>query len=488
MKGLPIKIKFTLWYLAVLSLILTVLGTGIYAAMSSRLHSSFDDSLKKRADQIVDFKDIIPIVAGGAFEEETGELISFYFYFDHALVNVSHRQIEIPAGEECINAVLGGENLYKTIELNNKPFTLYAVPYSPEPKRIMLDKFNIDPNNGAGRKKVRFTNPKLPDEIEIEKAVLIVARSTKDLDRALTTLFHILLYSLPITLFLSGWGGIFLLNRILRPIDDISQTTRKIEETDLTQRIKVTADDELGHLAQTINQMLSRLEKAFTRQKQLTSDASHELRGPIAVIQAEASLSLQKKRQAQSYRTSIEVIATAAERMSGIIKQLLFLARTDSSSQSLSFKSIDVHLLVSNLCDELDVLCQDKGLNLRYTSKGTVLIEGDESLLRTLFINLLTNAIRYTPVGGHINVDVSIENNMAVITFQDTGIGIPPKDVPYIFERFYRVDKARSRESGGSGLGLSIADQIVQVHHGRILVTSEMDTGSTFVVKLPVIS
>jgi hypothetical protein len=192
MKGLPIKIKFTLWYLAVLSLILTVLGTGIYAAMSSRLHSSFDDSLKKRADQIVDFKDIIPIVAGGAFEEETGELISFYFYFDHALVNVSHRQIEIPAGEECINAVLGGENLYKTIELNNTSFTLYAIQYSPEPKRIMLDKFNIDPNNGAGRKKVRFTNPKLPDEIEIEKAVLIVARSTKDLEMALTTLFHIL--------------------------------------------------------------------------------------------------------------------------------------------------------------------------------------------------------------------------------------------------------------------------------------------------------
>jgi len=487
MNGLSIKIKFTLWYLAVLSVVLIVLGTGIYFALSSQLLSAFDHSLKKRADQILNFKDIIPIVAGGAFEEETGELISFYFYSGDALVDISHRQIKIPAREEFINAVLGGENRYKTIEINNNPFKIYAVLYSPVKKTIRLDKFTVEREYGPGQEEVRFKDLRLPNQIEIEDAVLMVARSTTDIDMALKKLFQILIFALPITLLLSGWGGIFLLNRILSPIDEISQTTRKIGETDLTKRIKVETDDELGNLAQTINLMLARLEKAFKRQKELTSDASHELRAPLAVIQAEASLSLQKKRNEEAYRKSMEVIVSAADRMSRIIKQILFLARSDSGRRTLSFRSIDLSLLLSDLCDEMDVLCQEKGLKLKYNPGNTVIIAGDEPLLRNLFLNLLINAIRYTPAGGRIRVNLSTENGMAEIEFQDTGIGIPPEDVPYIFERFYRVDKARSRESGGSGLGLSVADQIVKAHKGKIHVKSEMDKGSTFVVKLPVI-
>lgn len=487
MNGLSIKIKFTLWYLGVLALILAFLGAGIYFALSSQLHSSFDNSLEKRAEQILNFKDIIPIVAGGAFEEETGELISFYFYFDNSLFNVSHRQVEIPAGEAFIHGVLGGKNLYKTIELNHNTFKIYAVRYSPKTKIINLDKFKVEPSDGTGRRKVRFKHPGLPDEIEIENAVLLVARSTTGIDMALKKLLQILIFAFPTTLFLSGWGGIFLLSRILSPIDKISQTTRTIGETDLTKRIKIQTDDELGHLAQTINLMLTRLEKAFKRQKELTSDASHELRAPLAVIQAEASLALQRKRDATTYRKSIEVIAASAERMSGIIKQILFLARSDSGRHRLSSRSVDLSMLLSNLCDEMNVLCMDKGLDLRYTLESTVIINGDEQFLRNMFVNFLTNAIRYTLANGSITVDLSTENGMAAIKFTDTGIGIPPEDKPYIFERFYRVDKARSRESGGSGLGLAIADQIAKAHKGKILLKSEVDKGSTFIVKLPVI-
>ncbi len=493
MNGLSIKIKFTLWYLTVLSLILIVLGTGIYFALSHQLHSSFNHSLKKRADQILNFRDIISIVAGGTFEEEAGELISFDFYFADELVNISPRQIKIPVQKEFINTVLGGESLYGTIQINNEPFQVYAVPYSPGPEKIRLDKFRIGKKNSPGREDGGFKSAGLPNQIQIEAAALMVARSTTDIEMALKKLLQILLFAFPMTLFLSGWGGIFLLNRILRPIDQISQTARKIGETDLTQRIKVQADDELGTLAQTINLMLARLEKAFKRQKELTSDASHELRAPLAVIQAEASLTLQKNRDARTYRQSMEVIATEAERMSGIIKQILFLARTDSDRQTLSFKEIDLNRLLSDLCDEIDILCQDKGLKLRYCPGFTVNILGDGALLRRVFVNLLTNAIRYTPVNGSITVtlsteNLSTENKMAAIKFTDTGIGIPNEDLPYIFERFYRVDKARSRASGGSGLGLSIADQIVKAHGGEIHVKSKIDQGSTFVVNLPVLS
>lgn len=496
MNGPSIKVKFTLWYLTVLSVILVILGTSIYLALHRQLHASFNQSLKERADQILNFRDIIPIVAGGAFEEEPGELISFYFYFDHELVNISHRQIKIPVQKEFINAVLGGKQANKIIEIDNQPFKIHGVPYSPERKRIRLDKFRAGRKDGPGPldvpvevpRAVQFKKQRLPNSIEIENAVLMVARSTKDLDLVLKNLLQILIFALPITLFLSGWGGIFLLNRILRPMDQISQTAREIGETDLTKRIKVETDDELGHLAKTINQMIDRLEKAFKRQKELTSDASHELRAPLALIQAEASLSLQKKRSAQAYGKSLEIISAASERMSGIIRQILFLARSDSGRQTISFRPIDVNKLLSDLCQEMDILCREKELTLTYTPCNGVTIAGDERLLGNLFLNLLTNAVRYTPAGGRIRINLSRESKLAQIEFQDTGIGIPPTDVQKIFERFYRVDKARSRESGGSGLGLSIADQIVKAHKGKIHVNSDVDKGSTFIVRLPVIS
>lgn len=490
MNGLKsIKLKFTLWYLAVLGMVLIVLNTGIYWTMSHKLDHSLDQALKLRAEQIVKFREVIAIVAGGAFEEEPGELISFYFYMGNRLMNISHKQKEIPIQKEWIDTVLSGEQRYNTIKLNrHESLRVYAIPYSPSKTMIRTDRFRVRRKYDPGQEKDKIEKSLLPPQVEIKHSVLMVARSTKEVNMVLKRLIQIMLFALPLTLFFSGWGGIFLLKRILNPIDQISQTARKIEATDLSKRIKVTSNDELGNLGNTLNMMIDRLEKAFKRQKEFTSDASHELRAPLAVIQAEASLSLQKQRDAAAYRKSLETIAREAEYMSEIIKQILFLARIDSGHQTIVYNIIALNTLLSNICDEIEVLCQEKEQHFSYHIIDDVTIKGDESLLKNLFLNLLTNATRYTPRGGEVKLDLSVEDEMAVIKIKDTGMGIPAEELPHIFKRFYRVDKARSRESGGSGLGLSIASQIVETHNGKLQVESKINEGSTFIVRIPVLN
>jgi signal transduction histidine kinase len=268
-------------------------------------------------------------------------------------------------------------------------------------------------------------------------------------------------------------------------VDKIAQTAREIEENDLSQRINVNTRDELGRLAATLNEMIGRLEKAFQRQKQFTSDASHELRTPLAVIEAESSLVLQKERPPSDYRQSLETISQEATQMSSLIEQLLTLARADSGKEQWNFAEVSLSKLITNLSTDVEVLCEEKGLSFQLGQTQDLVVKGDEARLRGLFMNLLDNAIRYTPAPGTISVSLRREGQMAVAAVKDTGVGIPPEDIPFIFERFYRVDKSRSRAEGGTGLGLAICKHIAEAHEGKIEVRSQVGAGSTFSVWLP---
>jgi len=320
---------------------------------------------------------------------------------------------------------------------------------------------------------------------DVESAALIVGRSTGEIDEALADLERTLLIAIPLTLVVAGAGGVFLAGRALKPVDQIARTALEIEGRDLSQRIPVTTKDELGRLASTLNQMIERLEKAFKRQQQFTGDASHELRTPLAVIEAESTLALGKQRSADEYRQSLETVSQEAKHMSGIIDRLLTLARADSGSERLMFEEVDLRGLLTDLRSEVDVLVRDKGLELQLNRVDSVTVMGDRGRLRQLLLNLLDNAIRYTSAGGTISLSAGTEDQMAVIAISDTGIGIPEDALPSIFERFYRVDKARSRADGGSGLGLAICKHIAEDHGGRMEVESRVDKGSTFRVLLP---
>jgi heavy metal sensor kinase len=321
--------------------------------------------------------------------------------------------------------------------------------------------------------------------VNVESAALVIGRPTEDIKQALDRLLHTLLIAVPLTLVAAGGGGVFLVRRALKPVDEMTQKARSIEERDLSQRIEVKTKDELGRLAATLNEMFERLEKAFKRQKQFTGDASHELRAPLAIIEAESTLALQKDRTRNDYRRSLETISQEAHRMAHIVDQLLALARAESGEEKISLRKVNIGKLVTDLSAEVEMLCWDRGLNYKLGKMENLVVKGDRSKLRQLLLNILDNAIKYTPSGGEISVSVRKEGEWAVAYVRDTGIGIPSEELPHIFERFYRVDKARSRSEGGSGLGLAIAKRIAEIHGGRIEVESQIDVGSTFRVYLP---
>jgi len=381
-----------------------------------------------------------------------------YFYSGGQLVEVSPRGISIPR-DEFISQAIAGTSLFATTQTaEGERLRLLAVPIN-----ISI----LGPPPG------------------IQPVALVITRSTKQIDQALTGLLHTLIIAAPVTLALAAAGGIFLARRALKPVDRIAQTAHEIGASDLSQRINVNTKDELGRLATTLNKMIGRLEKAFQRQKQFTSDASHELRTPLAVIEAESTLALQKERPPSDYRQSLETISQEAKQMSSLIDRLLVLARADAVKEQWNFTGVNLAKLITNLSTDAAVLCQEKGLNFRLAQTQDLVVKGDEARLREIFMNLLDNAIRYTPSPGAVFVSLRHEGQMAVLAITDTGIGIPAEDIPFIFERFYRVDKSRSRAEAGSGLGLAICKHIVQAHGGKIEVESQVGAGSTFSVWLP---
>jgi len=454
-----IKFRFTMWYLLVLAVLLIALSAGVYFYLSRSLYRSLDDSLELRSTQLSSIPAILESIRQGEFQEELGEFVILYFYSGDQLMEMSPQGISIPLSDEFISQAIAGASLFTTIQTEDgEGLRLLAVPIN-----ISI----LGPPPG------------------IQPAALIIARSTKQIDQALAGLLRTLIIAVPLALALAAAGGIFLARRALKPVDKIAQTAQEIEESDLSRRINVNTKDELGRLAATLNEMIGRLEKAFQRQKQFTSDASHELRTPLAVIEAESTLALQKERPSSDYRQSLEIISQESRQMSSLIDQLLTLARADAGKEQWNFTEVDLGKLIGNLSTDVEVLCQEKGLSFQLGQSQDLVVKGDEARLRELFMNLLDNAIKYTPAPGTVSVSFRREGQMAVVAIMDTGIGIPAEDIPFIFERFYRVDKSRSRAEGGSGLGLAICRHIAEAHGGKIEVESQVGVGSTFSVWLP---
>ena len=324
------------------------------------------------------------------------------------------------------------------------------------------------------------------DPFDGQAIIIVVGQLTTEITNVLHTFMYIIIFAMIGVLILAGLGGLFLADRVLRPVERITKTAQKIEGSDLSQRIDVKTDDELGRLAVTLNEMIGRLEESFNRQRQFTADASHELRTPLAIMQAEATLALSKERTPDDYRKSLETISQESDYMSAVIGKLLFPARSDAGKEQLNFENVDLKELITGLAANIEALAQDKGIKFAVDAKDDVNVSGDKVKLRQLFTNILENAVRYTPADGKISVSLLEKESNAVVSISDKGIGIPPEHLPHIFERFYRVDKARARTDGGVGLGLAIAKIIAESHKGKIEVENEVGNGTTFIVSIPV--
>jgi heavy metal sensor kinase len=301
--------------------------------------------------------------------------------------------------------------------------------------------------------------------------------------------FALLLFiSIPLFLLCAAAGGYWISTLALAPVDQITQTARTISAQNLSSRLVVpNTGDELQRLSETLNGMLGRLEAAFKKITQFTADASHELRTPVAVMRTRAELSLRKARSPEEYREVIAEVLSELEKTSGLIEQLMFLARADSGAETLHFSRTNVTDVLREACHQGSALAEAKQIGFREQIAGdSMWIQGDATSLRRLFLILIDNAVKYTPAAGRIDVSLHRNNGFAVAEVRDTGIGISEADLPSVFERFYRADKARTRESGGVGLGLSIGRWITEVHSGSIEVRSALGRGSVFQIKLPI--
>lgn len=313
-----------------------------------------------------------------------------------------------------------------------------------------------------------------------------VAEPLSVIDEALRRVRRDFFAGVPLILFLATAGGYFLALKSLSPITSMNRQVQRITAENLSSRLNVTNErDELGRLTTTINELLERLESSFKEQQRFVADASHELRTPLAILRGEADVALEKQRGPEEYRQSLRLINEEAERLSRIVEDLFILARRPIDARVVVKERVDLVRMVGDCVRAAQVLADRKNLSLKLHAATALSVTGDDDLLKRMILNLLDNAVKYTPEGGAISVELMRQNGNARVVVQDTGIGIPEKDQAHVFDRFYRVDKARSRALGGAGLGLSIVQWIVKVHGGTVSVQSVPGDGSAFVVDLP---
>jgi heavy metal sensor kinase len=321
---------------------------------------------------------------------------------------------------------------------------------------------------------------------EVAEFVIVVAESRRELIDRMRALREIFLLCLPVMLLMAGFAGYLLARKGLAPIAEMTARAERISAESLHERLPViNKNDELGKLARVFNDLLARIESSFDGMRQFTADASHELRTPLAIIRGEADVALSQDREPEEYRETLEIIQDEARLLSGIVDDMLSLARADAGQRGLKLEEFYLNDLVEECLHSARALALNKSLSLNFESSDETAVRGDEDLLRRMVVNLLDNAIKYTPDGGSVSVKLWRENGMVRLRVTDNGIGIPAEAAARVFERFYRVDKARSRAEGGSGLGLPIVKWIAEAHHGSVNLESAPERGSSFTVSIP---
>jgi heavy metal sensor kinase len=292
-----------------------------------------------------------------------------------------------------------------------------------------------------------------------------------------------------LTLLVASAGGLFLAGRALDPIDRITRAAAAIGADDLSSRLNLRGShDEVGRLAATFDRMLERLDQAFRRQRQFTADASHELRTPLTMLASQIDVALKRNRTLAEYKDLLRSMREDTARMSQLVSELLTLARADAGQQLLTREELDLGDLVRSVVPTMEAIATEHGVQLTEQVQPGITISGDQMRLTQLLINLIDNAVRYTPSGGRVAASVERDGAVASLRVADTGVGIDADHLPHVFERFYRADPARARAEGGAGLGLAIAHWIATAHGGEISVQSEVGRGTTFTLRLPISS
>jgi len=313
-----------------------------------------------------------------------------------------------------------------------------------------------------------------------------VGTSAAPVEDTLRRLLGMLAIGLPLTVSVAVAGGFVLVRRALEPVERIAGKAEEITQHNLSERLPVVhSGDELERLSLSLNHMISRLQAALDDSKQFVADASHELRTPLTVMRGELESLAQDPQLTRETRETLGSVLEEVERLAEIVESLFALSRLDAGEASAEWRRCDLAELAATTAEQMSLLATDKNVRVACDSTAKVMVEGHPARLKQVIVNLLDNAIKYTPGGGRVRLSVQREQGFALLEVADDGIGIPADALPHVFKRFFRVDSSRSREQGGAGLGLAIVKSICSAHGGDIEVISALGRGSTFRLRQP---
>jgi heavy metal sensor kinase len=466
-----IRWHLTAWYVVLLAGLLLLFSAGTYVAVYKLLLDNFDDLLANQANLIVQTIDVgdrgltlenTTLRAGRPNDEH---LIRLYRADGKLLFDDSPQQPTEPL-REAVGQALAGERERTQITGREGEMRVLTQPITSDGRVV-----------GA----------------------LQVGLALEDIDDTMRTLLKVMLLLAPAMLLLASGGGLFLANRALAPIDRITRTAQRISAEDLSQRINLRGpDDEMVRLAYTFDAMLARIEGAFEQQRRFAADASHELRTPLTAMIGQIDVALDRPRDTESYRTTLATVREQSQRLARLSNDLLLLARSDARVAQSNHEPLDLSSLLPAIIAQVEPLALTREQRITLEHETPLPVCGNEDDLIRLFFNLLDNAIRYTQPGGAMMIsaypltdstapkgDRPTSQASICVNISDTGPGIAPEHLPQLFDRFFRVNRGRSRAQGGAGLGLSIAQSIVRAHGGQLRVASTVGQGSTFTVILP---
>ncbi len=464
MKPLKLRTKLTLIYAAVFTLLLAGVSALFYNLLEYQLDRSLAQELSERADALRGYLRFEASQPRFIYDNSDPDEASF--------VATATRYYQIYDASS-------GALIVRSPEMEAMRFQ-----YTPEEVRELI--------RTPGRSGIQTDQANLLVTSEVMHAadghsyLFQIGVSVTPRDVALSHLLQISLWLVPGGTLLALLLGWWMAGRVLRPVEAIGAAARDIGISDLHKRLPVRgAGDELDRLATAFNEVLERLEKAVAQMKDFTASISHELRTPLTALRGEAEIALAHAGAESECRRVLESQLEEFEKLSSMINQMLTLARAEAGQIELARETANLSALAGSVVEQMEPVASTKGISLTARHEREVVVSGDSGWLERAILNLIDNAIKFTPQGGTVEVRVGAQGNEAILEVIDSGIGISQQSMPHVFERFYRVDPSRTSETEGTGLGLSLVEWIVREHRGRVGVESRLGHGSTFRITLP---
>ena len=465
MNSRSIRFRMTAWYAGLLASALLLFGVFVYTGLERYLDFSFQKTLTEQSRSIgTQLLASIPSKRPGWLASEINEAYA---------PDVNGQFIRVIGGN--------GGIVYLSGPPKDNSFDPSRVPlFASDGKAEYLKHFRVAGGHQLLVKGMVFTNP------DGSRSIVESGAPYEPIENILHGLLVTFGIYMPLVVSLAIVGGYGLMRRSLRPVDEITKQAQGITSTNLSERLPlIETGDELERLSTALNHMIARLDDAFQHINRFSADASHELRTPLTILQLELEGIVQRYRLDPEVVDQIGSALEETQRLSRIVENLLVISRLDAGQVQIERVKLDLGDLALSTADQMKLLAEEKLLLMHCHAAPGVYIEADQARLKQVIVNLIDNAIKYTPPGGEINIDVGVNQHYATVEVSDSGVGISPEVLPHVFERFYRADKARSRDSGGAGLGLAIVKAICTALGAEISITSTEGRGSRFVVKLP---